>query len=223
MRSTPYLLAASLALGVPAAALAQAPPPPPVSSAPSYVGPTDDHWLASAFVGSSFGQSSDNPNVLDDSSIEFGGQIAYLWGGVVGAEFLADFAPSFKVTTIALNNEPSLNTYMANVIAAVPFGASRQIQPFISGGFGGIQLAADVLNNPFDVNSGTTVGSHMNLGTNIGGGIIYAGAVGVRADVRYFHTSSESQVVDDVFEQVAANLLTGLSFWRANVGIAFRW
>src|SRR6187200_475835 len=99
MRSTPYLLAASLALGVPAAALAQAPPPP--NSAAPYVGPTDDHWLASAFVGSSFSQSSDNPNVLDDSSIEFGGQIAYLWSGVIGAEFLADFAPSFKVATIA--------------------------------------------------------------------------------------------------------------------------
>ena len=223
MRSAQYLLAASLALGMPAAALAQT-SAPPLPSTTTYNTSTENHWLASAFVGSSFNQSSDNPNVLDESGLEFGGQLAYLWGGAVGVEVLADFAPSFKVAPVALNDEPSLNTYMANLIAAVPIGSEHRVQPYFSGGLGGVQLAAEVFNDPFNPASGTTIGSHMRMGANVGGGLMaFAGGVGFRADVRYFRTSSESEVVDSIAEQVASNLITGLSFWRANIGVAFRW
>lgn len=224
MRSAQYLLAASLVFGVPAAALAQTPPPPPMPSAPSYGAWTEDHWLASGFVGSSFNQSGDNPNVLDDSSVTFGGQLAYLWAGIIGAEFLADFAPTFKATTLALADDPSLNTYMANLITAVPLGGEHRIQPYFSGGVGGVQIATDVLNVPLNPASGTTVASHTRFGADVGGGLLaFAGAFGFRGDVRYFWTGSENATASSAAEQVASNLLSGLSFWRANVGVAFRW
>src|SRR5262249_62016269 len=66
---------------------------------------SSDHWLASGFVGTNFGSgfsggSSSNPLGIDtsntNSSINFGGQIGYLWGGWVGVEALVDFSPSFQ-------------------------------------------------------------------------------------------------------------------------------
>jgi hypothetical protein len=109
-------------------------------------------WFASGFVGSNFSASLDSEfdNLNDNSnnsSLEFGGNIGYTWNRVFGAEFLADFTPGFGVNRILnvddvnrLVDDPRLNTYMFNLIAAVPISAGR-FQPFISGGIGAVSLA----------------------------------------------------------------------------------
>jgi hypothetical protein len=53
----------------------------------------------------------------------------------------------------------------------------------------------------------------------------FAGNVGIRGDVRYYRAfnsdvSTNATTAADVFAQ---NLLSGLDFWRANIGIAVRW
>jgi opacity protein-like surface antigen len=223
MRPTQYLLAASLALALPASALAQTTAPNPVTS--SY-GSTYDHWLASGYVGSTFNQSSDvDPNIIDETSLNFGGQIAYLWAGKIGAEFLADFSPGFKVNSLLVSDDPFASSYMFNVIAVAPFGSEWRVQPFVSGGIGGVRVSADVLNNPLLINSDTTTGHDRRWGSNLGGGLMaFAGNVGFRGDVRYFRTGTDDHFNSDVLaDQVAGSFINGLSFWRANVGVAFRW
>ena len=58
----------------------------------------------------------------------------------VGAEGLVDFAPSFKMDNLLFQDNPTVNTYMINAIGAVPVGSENQFFPYVSGGFGAVQL-----------------------------------------------------------------------------------
>ena len=65
------------------------------------------------------------------------------------------------------------------------------------------------------------------FGANVGGGITgFSGRWGFRGDVRYYKTSVDNNIdlIDlgdgSVFTQAT---LSGLAFWKANVGVAFRW
>ena len=106
------------------------------------VGQTRSHWLASGFVGSNFGSANNDLVSVDRSrSFDWGGQVGYLWRGVLGGEFLANFTPSLGINTIGvLFDNPSVSSYMANAVAALPLGAQAQFQPYISAGLGGIQM-----------------------------------------------------------------------------------
>ena len=206
-----FEMAAALALTVllPAIAAAQ-------------VDSSDSHWTASGSVGSNFGARA------DESSVEFGGQLAYLYRGVIGGEALADFSPHFHIANPLLTGNPAVNAYMANVIGAVPMGADARIQPYVSGGLGGMQLRSSDIRTPAVPTSNlTTSSSAMKFGGNIGGGVMgFAGNVGIRADVRYFTVFNSDISTDpnisaaDLFTR---NLLSGLDFWRANIGVVVRW
>jgi hypothetical protein len=182
-------------------------------------------WEASGFVGSNYGAAA------QDSSVEFGGSLGYLWRSVAGVEALASFAPKFSIANNGLfaNQNPQVNSFMINAIGAVPLGADGQFQPFVSGGFGAITLRSDALNN----GSGNAVSNVFNpdatrAGGNIGAGIMaYAGAWGIRADVRYFRAFSNSNApsLTDATGAgtIAGAVLPGLDFWHANIGVALRW
>ena len=64
----------------------------------------------------------------------------------------------------------------------------------------------------------------------------FLGQLGVRADLRYFKVSGDEftvdnsvlrsnwgAVIDDREQSVNANVISGMSFWRGNVGVALRW
>ena len=92
---------------------------------------------------------NDNLDTGSDTNLDFGGQLAYLWGGI-GAEFIADFAPSMGLDTglddtLFDDNDHSVNAYMANIIGAVPFGDNGRYKPYVSGGLGAIQIGGDVV------------------------------------------------------------------------------
>jgi hypothetical protein len=216
--------------------VAAAPPPPPPPP-PAYV-PAETHmpWIASGFVGSSFSTSVNSVDVLQDTQfindspgadVTYGGQIAYLWHGVVGGEFLADFAPHVGFDTPVLTQNPHVNSYMGNVIGAFPFGDDGRFQPFVSGGFGSIGIRADVLTG-FDIN-GNQISNSTNTqrwGGDIGGGMMaFANRWGVRGDVRYFRASSNNSISTDqsVDDRVTRALLSDLGFWRGTLGLSFRW
>lgn len=229
MRLAQYFVAGALALALPASALAQTTAQPqtaaPTTYGYGYGGSEYGPWLASGFIGSTFNQKSESNLVVDESSLTFGGQIAYLWAdGRIGAEFLADFSPGFKVNTLLLEDDPNMSSYMANVIAVAPFGYGKHIQPFVSGGLGAVRLHADVLNNPLLINSDTTSGRDTRWAGDVGGGLMaFAGTVGFRADVRWFRTALDEHLTSKVADQVAGSFIDDMSFWRANVGVAFRW
>jgi opacity protein-like surface antigen len=217
--------AAALTVALPAIAAAQvrqAPPPTASQDRVHFNDPGDNYWTASGSIGSNFGART------DESSVQYGGQLAYLYRGVIGGEFLADFAPHFRMDNPLLTGNPSVNAYMANVIGAVPLGSEARVQPYVSGGIGGMQLRSSDIRTPAVPTSNlTTSSSQTKLGGNIGAGVMgFAGNVGIRADIRYFTVFNSGVSTDpnvaaaDLFAQ---NLLSGLDFWRANIGVAFRW
>ena len=236
MRTVPRVIfATAFAAVLPAIAAAQVAPPPPAppptpAPAPAQPAPPpagldlvdthDSQWTASGFVGSNFGARADS------ASVDFGGQLAFLWRGAIGGEFLADFAPHFRINNVLLADNPNVNSYMVNVIGAVPIGSDARVQPYVSGGLGGIQLRSDMFNIGSTVPGTTTEASQTKFGGNVGAGVMaFTGNVGIRGDVRYYRAfnsdiSTNATTAADVFAQ---NLLSGLDFWRANIGIAVRW
>jgi hypothetical protein len=240
----PWTIAAALTVVLPATARAQDPGPPPSQPVPGatsqtppqnpsttsttsddtasgWLSPTQSRWTAAGFVGANYGASATS------SSVDFGGQVGYLYRGIIGGEFLADFVPRFNVANAFLADRPNVNAYMANVILAAPFGTEAAIQPYVSAGVGGIQLRSNML---AFANVPTSAQSEVNQtrgGGDVGFGVMgFAGNVGIRGDVRYFRAFTNNAVTTtgstaaDVFAQ---NLLSGLDFWRANIGIAVRW
>src|SRR6516164_9638315 len=100
MRVADFVITIAVLAGLSGTALAQA------SHAPAgYSGPeTEGHWFASAYLGSNFGGPSANiqtnlNNVPvtsgSSASINFGGELGYVWSGAYGAEFMANYAPNF--------------------------------------------------------------------------------------------------------------------------------
>src|SRR5438128_1721507 len=113
MGLTTYTVAAALVAGCCGTSFAQ--------TTTNGSGAVGDHWTLAGFVGTNFSFKADDPNA-DHPSFEIGGAISHMWGGVAGAEVLADFAPQFRMNNAFLASSPNVNTYMANFIAAVPFG-----------------------------------------------------------------------------------------------------
>ncbi|HUK35172.1 MAG TPA: hypothetical protein VLV86_14740 [Vicinamibacterales bacterium] len=213
----------------PPGATTQTPPPPPATtsttsdenSGSGWFNATQSRFTAAGFVGANYGASATS------SSVDFGGQVGYLYRGIVGGEFIADFAPNFNITNAFLANRPNVNAYMANVIVAAPLGSEAAIQPYVSAGLGGVQLRSSMLAVASVPNSSTTDANQTRGGGDIGFGVMgFAGNIGVRGDVRYYRAFSNNTVATtgssaaDLFSQ---NLLSGLDFWRANIGIAVRW
>jgi hypothetical protein len=186
---------------------------------------TPGGWFAAAFVGQDFGQS------VDESSVDFGGALGYT-SGWFGAEFLAGFTPNFQMRNQLFVDEPQVNSYMFNLMAGVPMGPSKNWQPFVSGGIGALTLRSDDLSgdlsNDFNENFQS---DDTQLGGNIGFGVMgFAQNVGIRADVRYFRAFGDNALENalnlnpDTFDDTSQiNILPGLDFWRANIGLAFRW
>jgi hypothetical protein len=223
MRSAQYIYATVLTFALAGTAAAQtaqtAPPrPTPAPTQSTYGSSTDSHWLASGFVGGGWNTTSDSPRIdTNGTGVNFGGQIAYLWRGYVGPEFLANWTPSFDVTTALVDGSPHVANYMANAIGVARFGADGQFQPYVSGGFGRTAIGADFV----DVNGSSRKGG---WGSNIGGGVMaFANSFGVRGDIRYYHANTINDFSGTADEQIIQSVLSGLAYWQASGGISFRW
>jgi opacity protein-like surface antigen len=205
-----------------------APPPPPPPPAPLAPAPPGEYfgWTATGFIGSYFGAGGEAAGANDiNGSLTFGGQLGKMWGHF-GAELLADFAPKYKIESLALSEHPEVNSYMANVVGIWNTRFQTKVQPYLSGGIGGIQLHASVL--PASALTGSTTNTKVDktdFGWNIGAGAFaFAGrSVGLRADVRYYKANSSASFTGTPAQTIGNALLSGIDFWRANIGVAFRW
>jgi len=217
-----------------------APPPPPPPQPPAVVAAVVEEkvyepWLASFNVGNYFEASGGFENEFLDTninrSIAFGGQIAYVWQSTnLGAEFLADFAPTFKIPSLLISDHPSLSAYMFNAIYGFRVGHLGTFRPYISGGIGAINMSADLITIDTNLIESTISASQSRFGGNVGvGGFGYVGKVGVRADIRWFKANRddtllglnlEDSLLDDANRLVE---LSGIKYWRSSLGVAFRW
>jgi hypothetical protein len=213
----------------PVARVSPPPPPPPPAIAPAPAPTEYFGWTATGFIGSYFETAGQAGAEHANASMTYGGEVSKFWGHV-GAQLLADFAPTYKANTAFLSEHPEVNTYMGNVIAIWSPKIQNYVQPYASGGVGAIQMHTSVLaaaartDNVSDAN--VKVWSS-RFGWNLGGGIFaFAGrAVGFRADVRYFSATNSSDLSTEgpPALRITEELTSGLSFWRANIGVAFRW
>ena len=193
--------------------------------------PISSHWLVSGSLGSDFEQDADDP------SVDFAGTAGWLWHGVVGGEFQANFSPDFQLSPamspVFLAEEPAINSYMLNVIGAAPLMAGGQFQPYVSGGPGWFMVRGDATPGDENVNFNNT-----EMGWNAGFGLMgFLGQLGVRADMRYFKVSGDEftgvdgtvlrsgwgNVVDDQEASINTHIFSGASYWRGSVGVALRW
>ena len=237
MHRTTTVVCAAFALLVPIGAAAQGNPPPAVQNAPPRAASDErpGHWMASGFVGSNFG------NNAQPSSVAFGGSLGYLFRDRVGAEFDAGITPDFQLQSNVFGNNvrPRVNSYMANAVWAMPFEGAVDWRPFVSAGVGELSLrsglVANSTTNAFDPDDS-------RFGANIGAGVMaFSGSWGFKADVRYFRASGAYNAMvayapalttapstlmtltDTSANALADAALSGLHFWRANVGVAIRW
>jgi hypothetical protein len=223
MRTQKWLLAAAIVLGVPMIAAAQTTTTTGTTAQTTTAYDLDappSHWMVSGFVGSNFGAQTDG------TSVDLGGSLGYLWRSAVGLEFLAGFSPNFELenSAVLLGEKPQVNSYMVNAMGAIPIGSSASFQPFVSAGLGAITLRSDVLSGDSDNFDETLNPDDSKFGGNVGFGVMgFAGNVGLRGDVRYFRAFESGDSPDTAGEAIASDLLSGLDFWRANIGVAIRW
>jgi hypothetical protein len=230
----------------------QAPPPPP-PPAPVVENERLYPWMVTGFLGSQFSSGTSHflPNLstLSISGVEFGPstadggltygfQIGYL-RKYFGGEFIGDFGPNFRMSSLALAKEPTLNSYMFNFIGSYPI--ANAFEPYGSIGIGGITLRTQTFDQtaiPVITVQGTleTAQNTINtaetrFGWNVGGGFMaYANRWGIRADARWYDATNASTTTlanaltnNSVPSNYTTALLSGLSYWRANLGLSFRW
>src|SRR5262249_3794344 len=173
--------------------------------------------------------SGDEIETGSKMSINFGGEIGYVFGGFVGAEFMANYSPNFELSDTLLQRRPSVSAYMGNALFVVPTHGEHRFSPFVSGGIGAVHMRSTI----FTVDPGTT---NVNINTlqteniggtqfgwDIGGGLFaFNGPWGLRADVRYYKATTDNNISDITVNNIFLHPeLSGLSFWDAHFGLTF--
>jgi len=166
--------------------------------------------FVSPFIGYDFGGDSSCPQVTgcEDKRLNLGLGLGVM-NNVVGFEEEFAYAKDFFGTAPQLSS--SVLTVMSNLMIVPNVGPVR---PYVTGGLGLIKTHVD-LNSP-----GTVFSSdNNNFGWNVGGGVmvLFNGRIGVRGDIRYFHSFQNFDVGPIVS-------ISGekLDFGRASVGFVAR-
>ena len=174
-------------------------------------------WLLTPFIGTTFGAETtllDLGGGADVKHWTFGVSGALLTDQVFGIE--ADFAwvPGFfeGEDEQDLVRESRVTTLFGNVIVAVPLTVSREsLRPYVIGGLGLIHIS------PNDLVTLEEGGN--SLGLQLGGGALglISDRTGVRFDLRQIRT------LGHVRNELTGVPGTRLSFWRASIGVIFRY
>jgi hypothetical protein len=182
-----------------------------VVAAPSFA-----EWQIRPFLGVTFGGGTtlaDPENAAGKPKLTFGVS-GGLIGEILGIE--ADVARTsgfLETGNQSLNLDSSVTTVTGNVTIALPRSiAEYSLRPYFVGGAGMMRVSTRDFFGSFDVSDNLTT-------IDLGGGVtgFLSRNVGVSWDVRHFHTIN-GKVIPGVTlgpEQV--------SFWRANMALAFRY
>jgi len=172
-------------------------------------------WLFTPHVGSTFGS--------DESAFTYGASIGWMGAGVLGWETEFAFTPGFldiDATDDDIDDfdadliDDQAFSVMFNGIVGVPIGGTSGagFRPYFAGGVGWFQTTIESDELLFDESSD-------KFGFSLGGGAMgYFGNVGLRGDLRYYQTLSDSNVDNDLGLEIG-----DYDFWRGTVGVTFRW
>jgi hypothetical protein len=160
-------------------------------------------------VGASFGGD------LDTSRLSYGVTFGWMGAGIIGVEFDFAYAPEFfepEDDDLDLIDDSNLITANANLIVGAPLGGDEgQVRPYASGGVSVLRSHVTALEDLKVSNS--------DFGINAGAGIMafFNESVGIRGDVRFYRS-----LADDEEDHEFDISFGDFSFWRAMLGVAFR-
>jgi opacity protein-like surface antigen len=187
--------------------------------------PARADWLLTPYVGITFNGDADFGDVGDfedniERKVTFGGSLAWMGAGIVGFEVDLGTTPNFFEDTFGDNDfefgDSNVTTFMGNVVVGAPIGGQTGVgfRPYASGGVGLLRtnLSASDFFDDLGKNS---------LGVNVGGGahIFFADNIGIRGDIRYFRSLQDD---DDDDDDLVDFRFSDFDFWRATVGVTFR-
>ena len=164
-----------------------------------------DGFVAPWF-GSTFSQGPDFRSATSGRPT-FGAALGTSGGGLFGFDIDFGYTPSFfgDESKAGKNN---VVTIMGNLIAgpSIETSGGKGVKPY---GTFGIGL----------IHSKVAVNADNNFGWDGGGGVMgfLSGSIGIRGDLRYFHTVNNSSATNTVLLKPGK-----FHFWRAYVGVIFR-
>jgi opacity protein-like surface antigen len=180
-------------------------------------------WLFTPFLGANFGGNASFGDFDDfddelERRIDFGATLGWMGNGIVGFEVDFGWAPNFFENTIGPGDfefgDSNVTTLMGNVLVGAPIGGQSGpgIRPYGSGGIGLIRSQVDGGDFFDDLSTN-------DFGFNVGAGVhgFFTDNIGIRGDIRYFRSLADDEA-DDEFDLA----LSDFDFWRATVGVTFR-
>jgi len=175
-------------------------------------------WLITPFLGLKLdGQTTlvDLDQAAGAPKMTIGGSVALLGDGIVGLEGDFGFTPGFFDSNSrgALVAHSNVMTLTGNVLLAAPAGLTREsLRPYILGGLGLMRASIDDVTGVFPLRPNF-------LALAIGGGAI--GGLTERTSVRFDLRRFQNLTTDP--NRVMGFGRSRLSFWRADVGLTFRY
>ena len=163
------------------------------------------------YVGSLFGGD------LSGNTAAFGANAAFMGGGIFGAEIGFNYAPEFFKATVNTPDTAQMSL-MGNLIVGIPIMDSDEpghLRPYLTGGAGLFRVSSQESQFFRGVSSN-------DFALNFGGGVMafFNEHIGIRGDVRYFRTLTDSDTqsgIDDIDFGFG-----DLNFWKWDVGAAFK-
>jgi hypothetical protein len=175
-------------------------------------------WHFTPMVGTTFFIKTsllDPDAATDQIHRNYGGSVALLGGGILGVEGLVVWTPGAFTGDKGLVESSRSIAVMGNVVITAPRRWTEySLRPFVSGGFGLINVSKTEVLQVFPFNS--------NLPAfNIGGGAIgfLSQRTGLRFDLRYYSGLARS---DNPLEDPIAIGRVHIRYMTASVGVVLR-
>jgi opacity protein-like surface antigen len=170
--------------------------------------PAAAQGFVGGFVGYDFGGDSGCPEITgcEDKKVNWGFSVGAL-GGIVGFEAEFGYLPNFLGENPGTTS--SVTTFMGNFMLAPKFGP---VQPYGAIGIGLLKTKIEVI--------GADTTDENQIGWNIGGGLLVfpSSHVGIRGDIRYFHSFEILEVLDILGLESESKM----DFGRASIGVVFK-
>jgi opacity protein-like surface antigen len=165
-------------------------------------------WMFTPFIGAAMGGST------ADTTTSFGAGLTWMGAGAVGFDVDFGYTPDFFGDSGDDFGDNNVTTLMVNAIVGAPIGGQSGpgFRPYGVGGIGLYREQIDDAGDLFDVDDNS-------FGFNLGGGIagFFTDNIGLRGDLRYFRSLRGDGDEDDLDVDLGDS-----DFWRATVGVTFR-
>jgi hypothetical protein len=169
-------------------------------------------WLITPNIGA-FGSVNSTHEHLT-----WGASFGWMGAGIVGWEVDLAYTPGFLEDSdddLDFIDNSNVTSFMGNILVGIPIGGQTGpgFRPYVSGGAGLLQTNVQSDDDLFEVDND-------EFGVNIGGGAMgfVSDNVGFRGDLRYYRTLTDPEA-DNEFDVDFGDF----DFWRATVGLTFRW